>query len=98
MYCMCARAVPTSVPTGRLLPVDEPGDQMSDFRRPTRLRERLEAAPDGGYNHLYLLNEPHSLERPRIELLHPASGRQLELYTDQRSLQFYTGNYSTKLF
>ena len=89
-YCS-KRAVPTAVPTGRLLAVDAPGDHMSDFRRATRLRERIDAAPDGGFNHLYLLNAPHSLERSRVELLHPASGRQLQLHTDQRSLQFYTG-------
>lgn len=80
------------VPTGAIMPV---AGTKADFRLPTRIGSRLANDPDShsGFNHNYVLNG----NGPRLALaarLHePASGRVLEMWTNQPGLQFYTGQY-----
>lgn len=45
-----------------------------------------------GYDHLFILN-PNFDQRPAAVLTHPASTRQLTVYTSEPALQFYAGNY-----
>ena len=92
------------IPTG-LRPVA--GTPM-DFRTPHRLGERLREATEQlryaqGYDHAWLLDGEELLDGEGFldgEGLHraarvtdPASGRVLEIDTDQPSVQFYSGNF-----
>ena len=67
-----------------------------DFRSGARLGERL-AAPDaqtrlaGGFDHTFALRAPSTFRRAAV-LRHPASGRVLQVATNQPGLQLYTGN------
>jgi aldose 1-epimerase len=82
------------IPTGELASVD--GTPL-DFRQSTLIGERIEAlvsAAPGGYDLNYVLRknddgQPRSIAR----VVHPASGRALEVITDQPGVQFYSGNF-----
>jgi aldose 1-epimerase len=71
-----------------------------DFREPRRIGDRLRA-PDPqlrharGYDHAWVLDDAAAGQslRTAAELLHPPSGRVLEVLTDQPSVQFYSGNF-----
>lgn len=69
-----------------------------DLRQPRRLAEAM-AAPDaqmrlagGGFDHTFVLRPPAGRLRQAAVVRHPASGRTLEVATDQPGMQFYTGN------
>ncbi|RDU98444.1 aldose epimerase family protein [Trinickia dinghuensis] len=77
-----------------------------DFREPAPIGARLEWPHEQlslarGFDHCYVLRETNAAarssgERPVCEvarLYDPASGRFMTVSTDQRGLQFYTGNY-----
>ncbi len=74
----------TNIPTGELAPVASTG---FDFTTPTPIGENL-AKMDGGFDHNFVLNEQQGL-RPAALVLDPASGRSMELSTDQPGLQLY---------
>ncbi|MCQ2153236.1 MAG: galactose mutarotase [Bacteroidales bacterium] len=84
------------IPTGDLLPVD---GTPFDFRQPHAIGERIEGdnlqlAHGGGYDHNWVLNAPSDGELHTVcTVLEPASGRVLEIATDQPGLQFYCGNF-----
>jgi len=82
------------IPSGSIWPVA--GTPM-DFRAPNAIGERVDDPYEqlqlaGGYDHNWVLDkEPGALEiAARIQEL--SSGRQLEVYTTEPGLQFYTGN------
>lgn len=90
----------------RYLPVDEtaiplPGSAPVagtpfDFREPKPVgadlrRADTQLAVARGYDHCLLLNGA-GLDRPSARLHDPASGRTLEVFTDQPGLQVYSGN------
>lgn len=85
-------AGPGLIPTGALAAVE--GTPL-DFRTKQALGRRI-AALDGtaakGYDHNYVL-APHGLQDVVARLEHPASGRWLEVRTDQPGLQLYSGNF-----
>lgn len=70
-----------------------------DLRQPRRLAEAM-AAPDeqmrlagGGFDHTFVLRPPTGTGlRKAAVVRHPASGRILEVATDQPGMQLYTGN------
>ena len=70
-----------------------------DLRQPRRLAEAM-AAPDeqmrlagGGFDHTFELRPPTGTGlRKAAVVRHPASGRILEVATDQPGMQLYTGN------
>jgi len=82
------------IPTGSIQSVD--GTPM-DFRTRTAIGERIDDTDEqlllaGGYDHNWVLDkEPGNLEIA-ARVLEPSSGRQLEVYTTEPGLQFYTGN------
>jgi aldose 1-epimerase len=47
----------------------------------------------GGYDHTWVLKNFNGHIRQAAVLSEPASGRTLEVYTDQPGIQFYTGNF-----
>ena len=86
----------TAIPTGELRPVE---GTPFDFRRPTPIGARVRASDPQllvgrGYDHNWVLRGGVApLPRPAARLRDPASGRVLEVLTDQPGLQFYSGNF-----
>jgi aldose 1-epimerase len=81
------------IPTGEIRPVA--GSPM-DFREPHAIGERIGAGYDAlsfarGYDHCYVLNGRGL--RLAATVVEPASGRVLEVLTDEPGLQFYCGNF-----
>lgn len=82
------------IPTGRLLPVE---NTPFDFTAPAAIGDRIFQEDiylrlGSGFDHNFVLN-PQDLNQPSATVLHPDSGRFMELYTDQPAMQFYTGNH-----
>lgn len=78
------------IPTGEVRPVD---GTPFDLRGGVGLGEALEAVGGLGFDHNWCLEGPAGELRPVAWLEHPASGRRMELATDQPGLQVYTGGY-----
>lgn len=78
------------IPTGEVRPVD---GTPFDLRGGVALGEALEAVGGFGFDHNWCLDGPAGELRPVAVLEHPASGRRMELATDQPGLQVYTGGY-----
>lgn len=82
----------TSIPTGEIRKV---AGTPWDVRKPTVLRTHIDAFGNKppGYDFNYVLNKtganPLSLAG---EVYDPRSGRDLQVFTDQPGVQFYTGN------
>ena len=78
----------TQIPTGEQRSV---AGTPFDFITPHAIGARMGQVP-GGYDHNWVLRSavgPH----PAARVYDPASGRTLEVRTDQPGLQFYTGNF-----
>jgi aldose 1-epimerase len=86
----------TLIPTGEIASVE--GTPL-DFRRPTAIGERvgqLDDKPGKGYDHNFVINRGDAAAGELVkaaELVDPASGRMLTVYTDQPGVQFYGGNF-----
>lgn len=84
------------IPTGEQRPVA--GTAM-DFRSATAIRSRL--APDdpqlrdarGGYDHTWVLDHKHGDLALAARLQAPRTGVEMEVWTTQPGLQFYSGNF-----
>ncbi|OAD58621.1 Aldose 1-epimerase [Eufriesea mexicana] len=79
------------LPTGAIYPVDR---TVFDLRLPTQLtKRRLYIVPGGGYNQNLCITSPSSWSyRFHARIIHPGSGRTLEVYSNHPGLQFSTGN------
>ncbi|XP_046417476.1 galactose mutarotase-like [Neodiprion fabricii] len=79
------------IPTGAIRSVDS---TIYDLRFPTQLtKQRLRQVPGGGYDHNLCVNAPSCwCYRFHARLLHPGSGRFMEVYSNQPGLHIYTGN------
>ena len=87
----------TAIPTGEFRAV---AGTPFDFRQPRVVGERVRDAGDEqirmgrGYDHNWVLARELAAEaRIVARLEHPASGRVMELYSNQPGLQFYSGNF-----
>ena len=84
------------IPTGRLAPV---AGTPFDFRTPAAIGARIDAddaqlAHGGGYDHCFVLNKPApGVSSRAARVRDPASGRVLELFTQEPGVQFYSGNF-----
>jgi aldose 1-epimerase len=78
------------IPTGNLLPVR---NTAFDFSSSKLIGSNIDQVP-GGYDHNFVLRTT-KLSKPELAavLYDPASGRQLELFTTEPGLQFYSGNF-----
>jgi aldose 1-epimerase len=85
------------IPTGEFRPVE---GTPFDFREPRLISARLRDASDAqiragrGYDHHWAVSRrpaatPHRLAR----LVHPGSGRCMDVLSNQPGLQFYSGNF-----
>ncbi|MEG0766780.1 MAG: aldose epimerase family protein [Clostridia bacterium] len=82
------------IPTGELRPV---ADTPFDLRTFRTIGEGLDQADEqlrfgNGYDHNFVLYPAQGGVRRIAQVRDRASGRQMEVYTDQPGVQFYTGN------
>lgn len=80
------------IPTGEIRPV---AGTPFDFTKPHTIGERIGGDYDQlilghGYDHNFVLD---NIEEPDVHVYDPASGRVLEVITDQPGMQLYTGNF-----
>ncbi|HWI85462.1 MAG TPA: aldose epimerase family protein [Sphingomonas sp.] len=88
-----AETDPTMLPTGRIVEVSGP----LDLRSPRVIRDGLDALTQSGrsgYDTPYVLaSEPRAKPVLAARVTEPASGRMMEVYTTEPSVQFYTANH-----
>ncbi len=84
------------IPTGEIASVE---GTPFDFRTATAIGARIEAADaqlknGAGYDHNWVIDKktPNGVELAAV-VYEPASGRKLEVWTDQPGIQFYSGNF-----
>jgi aldose 1-epimerase len=82
-------AGPGLIPTGELKPV---AGTPLDFTRPVAIGARI-AQTEGGYDHNLVIRGKPGEVRLAARAVEPASGRVMELYTDQPGVQFYSANF-----
>lgn len=86
----------TFMTTGEILPVE--GTPM-DFRVPTAVGERIDQYDfdqlknGDGYDHNWVLNTNGDISQVAATVYSPATGIQLEVYTDEPGIQVYAGNF-----
>jgi Galactose mutarotase and related enzymes len=85
----------TFMTTGEILPVK--GTPM-DFLSPKAIGKEINAQYQQlingrGYDHNWVLDTKGDITRLACRVEHPASGRVLEVYTNEPGIQFYTGNF-----
>jgi aldose 1-epimerase len=81
----------TLIPTGQIVPVK---DTPFDFTHPAGIGMKMagiESTP-GGYDHNFVLGEPGKLKLA-ARIADPTSGRQMEVWTTEPGVQFYSGNF-----
>lgn len=83
------------IPTGELRSVD---GTPFDFREPKLIGKDIDSDNKqinlgGGYDHCFVLNNESAGYRSVALAYHPATGRTLEVLTDEPGMQFYTGNF-----
>ncbi|CAH0556969.1 unnamed protein product [Brassicogethes aeneus] len=81
-----------SIPSGKLLSVS---GTIFDLRIPTVLGERINKIPGYlGYDHNFCITKGTDQGTTYFaRVVHPPSGRVLELYSNQPGVQFYTSNH-----
>lgn len=82
------------IPTGEICRVQ--GTPM-DFNRPNRLDQVIKAEYGqlklaGGFDHNFVIGNPHSGVRKMAEAVNSTAGVRMEVYSDLPGMQFYTGN------
>jgi aldose 1-epimerase len=82
----------TFIPTGELRDVK---GTPYDFTKPQMIGSRIKELPGipVGYDNNYVLNNGGNEPALAVRVSDPASGRVMEVYTDQPGVQFYTGNF-----
>jgi aldose 1-epimerase len=85
------------IPTGEIRAV---AGTPFDFREPRRIGDRIRDARDRqilygrGYDHNFVLRDRRpGTPTPAARVVDPASGRAIEVLTDQPGMQFYTANF-----
>lgn len=85
----------TLIPTGELRTVRQ---TPFDFTKPTAMGAHVDENEEqltiaGGYDHNFVINKSGLEPSLAARVYEPASGRVIEVYTDQPGLQFYSGNF-----
>jgi len=85
----------TLIPTGALAGV---ASTPFDFRRATAIGARIEKNDPQitygkGYDHNFVLNRTGPGLQHAVHVLHPKTGRTLDISTTEPGLQFYSGNF-----
>lgn len=87
-----------SIPTGEIRPVDGTPLDLREFRR---IGDGIDDAYDqlrfpGGYDNNWVLASDGRAMVLAAEVSDPASGRAMQVFTNQRGVQFYSGNMMKK--
>ncbi len=85
----------TLIPTGELK--DVTGTPF-DFTKSAQIGARIDAIDEqiergGGYDHNFVVRGQMGSLRQAARVIHPASGRLMEVETTEPGMQFYTGNF-----
>jgi aldose 1-epimerase len=83
----------TMIPTGEIASVQ---DTVFDFTEPHSIGERIDQVPGGppvGYDHNYVINGKPGQLRIAARVQEPKTGRQMEVWTTEPGVQFYTSNF-----
>jgi aldose 1-epimerase len=82
----------TLIPTGEIRPVK--GTPL-DFSRPIAIGSHMAemSGNPGGYDHNFVLNGVTGKLKLAARVSDPASGRQMEVWTTEPGVQFYSGNF-----
>jgi len=79
----------TLIPTGEIRTV---ADTPFDFRGSMAIGEHIAELKDiGGYDHNFVVNGQAGALRIAARLVEPGSGRQMEVWTTEPAIQFYSG-------
>ncbi|SFZ84677.1 aldose 1-epimerase [Devosia enhydra] len=81
---------PDKIPTGEIAPL---AGTAFDFSRPRAIGADITTVAGGGYDHNWCLRPAESGMRRCAVAWDRASGRRLELHTNQPGVQFYTANH-----
>jgi aldose 1-epimerase len=85
----------TLIPFGEIAPVE---GTPFDFRKPVAIGARInedniQLKYGGGYDHNWVLNKAETGLNYAAKVVEPASGRTLEVFTNEPGIQFYGGNF-----
>lgn len=79
------------IPTGKLIHV---GGTPFDFRIPRTLKEKIGTDMVNGFDHNFCLTVAEYQKNSFVSrVIHPPSGRVMEVYSNQPGVQFYTANH-----
>jgi len=79
------------IPTGEIRSV---GNSPLDFSKPAAIGARIgELREIGGYDHNFVLNGSMGTLRIAARVYERTTGREMEVWTDQPGIQFYSGNF-----
>jgi aldose 1-epimerase len=86
----------TLIPTGKITPV---AGTPFDFSKPTTIGARINAADEQlkngkGYDHNFVLDK-HDITMPVATVTGDKSGIEMDVFTEEPGLQFYSGNFMT---
>jgi aldose 1-epimerase len=87
----------TLIPTGEIAAVE---GTPFDFRTPTAIGARIaddnqQLKYGGGYDHNWVVNKAETGLNYAAKVVEPASGRAMEVLTNEPGIQFYGGNFMT---
>ncbi|MDR8393134.1 galactose mutarotase [Aliifodinibius sp. S!AR15-10] len=77
------------IPTGEIAPVE---GTPFDFTEPHAIGSRIEQV-EGGYDHNFVLNGPQDSLRSVATVYDPETQREMQVFTMEPGIQFYTGNF-----
>ena len=82
----------TMIPTGEIRPVK--GTPL-DFTHPVAIGAHIAEIPGtpGGYDHNFVVSPEPGRLKLAASVFDPSSGRQMEVWTTEPGVQFYTGNF-----
>ncbi|MBK0379035.1 galactose mutarotase [Mucilaginibacter sp. SD-g] len=84
----------TLIPTGKIEPV---AGTPFDFTKPTTIGARInndnqQLKNGNGYDHNFVLNK-HDMNTPIATVIGDKSGIEMQIFTDEPAMQFYSGNF-----
>jgi aldose 1-epimerase len=79
----------TLIPTGK---IDEVSGTPMDFRQPKAIGKDI-GKVDGGFDHNWIFDKDSASLELVGKLVDPSSGRNLEFWTSEPGVQFYSGNF-----
>lgn len=83
------------IPTGELTELKNTPFDFTDFKKiGLQINDNNEQLKYGnGYDHNWILNKGRNKVSLAANVYEPVSGRQMEVWTDQPGIQFYSGNF-----